>query len=62
LFSGEFFVNLPGGSPHALYDVTRDGRRFLMLRPGEGDEALALPRFVVVQNWFEELKRLVPTN
>jgi hypothetical protein len=26
-----------------------------------GDSAAA-PRIVVVQNWFEELKRLVPVN
>jgi hypothetical protein len=27
----------------------------------EGDEAQR-PRIIVVQNWFEELRRLVPTN
>ena len=26
------------------------------------DEATARPRFHVVLNWFEELKRLVPTE
>jgi len=41
------------------YDVTPDGQRFLMVRsagrstPGQIN---------VVLNWFEELKRLVPTN
>ena len=39
------------------YDVSPDGKRFLMVK--ETPEAT---RFVVVLNWFEELKRLVPTN
>jgi eukaryotic-like serine/threonine-protein kinase len=38
------------------YDVAPDGRRFLMI----SDAAPAAPRIVIVQNWFEELKRLVP--
>ena len=33
-----------------------------MIKESSGSEA-ALPRnLVVVQNWFEELKRLVPVN
>ena len=38
--------------------ISPDGQRFLMLKEG----AAPLPGIVVVQNWFEELKRLVPTN
>jgi len=42
-------------------DVALVGRRFLMIKdatpPGE---AAAPPQLVVVQNWHEELKRLVP--
>jgi hypothetical protein len=41
------------------FDVAPDGRRFLMIKEGGGDEA-APQNLVVVQNWFEELKRLVP--
>lgn len=45
------------------YDVSLDGRRFLMVKdlpaPNEGS---ATPRIVVVQHWFEELERLVPTK
>jgi eukaryotic-like serine/threonine-protein kinase len=37
------------------YDVSLDGQRFLMLYAGGG-------RIVVVQDWFEELKRLLPTK
>ena len=41
----------------ANYDVTRDGQRFVMVK----DESTA-GRLNVVLNWFEELRRLVPTN
>ncbi|MBI3047422.1 MAG: protein kinase [Acidobacteria bacterium] len=44
------------------YDVSPDGQRFLTMREGAGeDDAPAPPQIVVVQNWGEELKRLVPT-
>jgi serine/threonine-protein kinase len=44
------------------YDVSPDGQRFLMIKEG-GPEGNAPPTsLVVVQHWFEELKRLVPTN
>jgi len=43
------------------FDIARDGRRFLMIREGGGNEA-APQNLVVVQNWLEELKRLVPPN
>ena len=57
LFEGNYPApNIPGG----LYDVSRDGQRFLMIK---GDDAEAAPRtLTVVQHWLEELKRLVPTN
>jgi hypothetical protein len=43
------------------YDVAADGR-FIMI-PQTGDTTSgAAPGIVVVQNWTEELKRLVPTN
>ena len=45
---------------HAAYDVTADGERFVMIRnsdSGSLDEEL-----IVVENWFEELEQLVPTN
>src|SRR5262245_38963232 len=45
------------------FDVTRDGRRFLMIKtvrePGEVDRP---PQVVVIQHWIEELKRRVPVN
>jgi serine/threonine-protein kinase len=45
------------------YDVSLDGRRFLMLKNAETtNQTATTPRIIVVQNWFEELKRRVPTN
>ncbi|MSR37143.1 MAG: hypothetical protein EXR95_10980 [Gemmatimonadetes bacterium] len=40
------------------YDVARDDERFLMTRPVESDGSS--DSVVLVQNFFEELKRLVP--
>ena len=39
------------------YDVSADGKRFLMVKQPANQAA---PQIVVVQNWAEELKRLVP--
>jgi len=41
-----------------MYDLSRDGRRFLMIKEGNA----TAPALVVVQNWDQELKRLVPVN
>ena len=46
------------------YDLAPDGR-FLMIKPtgaATEDTASAPDQIVVVEGWFEELKRLVPTN
>jgi hypothetical protein len=45
----------------ATYDVAPSGERFIMTKPSAGPDSDSRG-FVVVQNWFEELKRLVPTN
>jgi serine/threonine-protein kinase len=42
------------------YDVSLDGKRFLMVK--ELAKQAAAPQIIVVQNWVEELKRLVPTR
>ena len=52
-----------GSGPNSAraYDVSADGKRFLMIKPVTGsDGSLTLASVVVVQNWLEELKRLVP--
>jgi serine/threonine-protein kinase len=43
------------------YDVALDGQRFLAIKEGTGDAANPI-EIVIVQNWTEELQRLVPTN
>jgi serine/threonine-protein kinase len=45
------------GSAHT-YDLSKDGRRFLMMKEGNA----TAPALVVVQNWHEELKRPMPVN
>jgi hypothetical protein len=41
------------------YDVSPDGTRFLMIK----ESAASLrPSLIVVEDWFEELKRLAPTK
>ncbi len=42
------------------YDITPDGQRFVMVEDAE--EESAPTEIVVVLKWFEELKRLVPTD
>jgi len=58
LFEGQY-VPSQGTSPN--YDVSPDGQRFLMLKPSEQEQA-APTQINVVLNWFEELKRRVPSG
>ena len=46
------------------YDVSADGRRFLLIKDAPADPASATASvgMVVVLNWFEELKARVPTK
>ena len=57
LFKGRF---QSGHSEQVLhFDVTPDGQRFVMVESTAESEPTEI---VVVFNWFEELKRLVPTE
>ena len=49
------------GSAGREYDISPDGERFLMIKETDAttDESREL---ILVQNWLEELKRLVPTE
>lgn len=60
LFEGHY-QNTVTGYARANYDVSPDGRSFLMLKPVEEGQAKA-SQIKVVLNWSEELKRLVPTE
>ncbi len=51
-------VAAAGFSARAQYAVAPDGRFLLNMAP---DDAVTAP-ITIVQNWFEELKRLVPTK
>jgi hypothetical protein len=42
-----------------FWDITPDGERFAIIRPGERQR---LTRINVVLNWFDELQRKVPTG
>jgi serine/threonine-protein kinase len=46
---------------HRNYDISRDGKRFLMIKRVD-EQAAPVTRLHVVVNWFDELKRRVPTG
>ena len=54
LFEMPFDGSSSNGKPY--YDVSPDGQRFLVVSERPTTE------FKVIQNWFEELERLVPTD
>ena len=57
LFEGRFEVS---GNGVAGYDVSLDNQRFLMVQAVEPEQPVT--QINVVLNWFEELKRKVPTG
>jgi hypothetical protein len=58
LFEGPY-EPVPARLPN--FDVSPDGQRFLMLKPADTGES-GPTQINVVVNWFEELKRRVPTE
>jgi Tol biopolymer transport system component len=57
LFSGRFFL----GMPTRGYDISSDGRRFLMCKSLIKDDE-RVGEINLTLNWFTELERLVPTD
>jgi eukaryotic-like serine/threonine-protein kinase len=57
------FGGIQGGTTVAgrTYDVSPDGKRFLMLKDVQRDDTMPVG-FVVIVNWSEELKRLLPAK
>ena len=55
LFSGQY----ESGRIAANYDITPDGKRFIMIKPEEGTEPTQIN---IVLNWIGELERLVPSE
>jgi serine/threonine protein kinase len=57
LFEGSYLMSTDSGR---AYDVSPDGKRFLMVKTHPQDWSVS--ELVVVRNWFEELKRLVSSH
>jgi serine/threonine-protein kinase len=55
LFTYASFVAAGSGG----YDVSADGKRFLMIASGAGEQASAAPEIHFVLEWFEEVRRRV---
>jgi serine/threonine-protein kinase len=49
------------GVPIRTWDISSDGQRFLMVKLEER-KPQPITEMILVQNWFEDLKRLVPTG
>jgi dipeptidyl aminopeptidase/acylaminoacyl peptidase len=58
LFEKEGFA---GSAPIRGYDISLDDQRFLMVKRGER-ESRPVIEMILIQNWFEEIKRLVPAR
>ena len=54
----ESYVKSLFNPEYQYYDISPDGQKFLMIKQAGTSQA----QIHVVLNWFEELKRLVPTN
>ena len=63
MVSGEGYFMQPDESNGRNYDIATDGQRFLLLKQPDGAAQSAAPTsLVVILNWAEELKRVVPTR
>jgi len=60
IFQDKSYFFYSAGFLGRTYDVSADGQRFLMIKESEASADATTPQIVVVQNWQEELKRVVP--
>jgi serine/threonine-protein kinase len=58
LFAGDYSASTPIDS----WDLSPDGRRFIMAKSVSRPDAQPVTRINVVLNWFAELNRLAPVN
>ena len=58
LFDGPYWFAAPGRG----YDITPDGKRFLIIKAQSVNEDAAPSRITVVLNWFQELTERVPVD
>ncbi len=59
LFTTDQTIYRAEGVPNTSYAIMPDGQRFLFIKQSQMNPA---NQCILIQNWFEELKRLVPTN
>jgi eukaryotic-like serine/threonine-protein kinase len=65
LFRADFYYSRLGQAAQPLWDMSSDGKRFMMIkevRPTERAAPEAPRRLNLVVNWFEELKQRVPVK
>jgi serine/threonine protein kinase len=68
LFQGTyFFRNITQTITVTPWDISPDGKKFLMIKPAASSAAAPTatgpqPKIIVVTNWFEELKERVPVK
>jgi hypothetical protein len=65
LFEGDYESGPGGPRANANYDVTQDGKHFLMVAAdsvSDSAEAPLGPQITVVLNWFRELQERVPVK
>jgi hypothetical protein len=55
-------AGVAGTTPGRYYDVSADGKRFLIIRSPLTVENGTPPQLNIVLNWGEELKRLAPVK
>jgi hypothetical protein len=53
LFEGAYYARTAGRT----YDVAPDGKRFLMIRGGPGNQSGIPTSVVLVLNWFDDLRQ-----
>ncbi len=59
LFEGPYF-DIEPGLRH--FDISPDGRRFVMIKDVQAIEASARDELTIVLNWFDELRKLSPSG
>ena len=62
LKENDAYFRVPPGYYSRTYDISPDGQRFLMIKAAGAEAGAAHPSIVVVQNFGEELKAMVPVR
>ena len=62
VFATTYLSYAGGFSTGRTYDVSPDGKRFLMIKESGSGEETEPSQVILVQNWLDELKRLVPVD